>query len=273
MDQSTANKQEEIEVTEELKPAKVARPTEIKTPSDQCPSCLKKLQKYEMGYFDEYEIFSCQNCGSVFLDPPISRGTIDKFYSDLDPEVIHIANHIRRVKDLSKTLLKICDNPKEKTILNVNCMQGYAVAAAKEAGFKEIKGIERYDFYVDFAKKNYGKDYFEAVTVEEYIEREEQHDVVVSIESFCMQTDVDKHLETISKTVKLGGLLYIEEIDGNSHFLPNDLTRWAYMEPPITTNFISEKALRILLEKHGFKIKKKFFNWGVMLKLVAVKVK
>jgi|GEM_PF-1250255 len=246
--------------------------TRLHTP-DICPACHNKMQRYNMGSLEAYDIYSCQLCGSLFLDPPVQRRDVDNFYSDLDPEVVHIANHEKRIKALRKLIDKIVVKPEGKTFLSINTLQGYAVEAAKDFRFKEIRGIDRYDFFVDFAKRNYGEKYFEAISVEEYAERGETANIVVSIESFSTQVDTEKHMQAIAKIMKPGSILYIEEVDGNSHFLPNDLTRWAYLQPPITTNFISEKAMRSLLERNGFKVKKKFFNWGIMMKLVAVKVK
>lgn len=242
--------------------------------ADTCSMCGEKMDAHIICELEEYNVYNCTKCGSILFDPAISRDYIDNFYSELQPETIHSTNHAKIIEKLRNTFTKIFPKTKGKSFLNVGAAQGYAVEAAKPLNFATIKGIDRYDFHTSFQKENYGEKFFETSSIEEYVaEGREPADVVVSIENLCQQPNVDSYIEHLAKVTKPGGTLYIEEVDGNSYFLPTDLSRWDYMLPPITCNFISKEALYKLLNKHGFKVKKKLLNWGFIMKIVAVRAK
>ncbi len=267
---------EETEATSE-----VETDEEVNTPSqrilytpDLCPVCKEKMNRFELGnYEDLYDLYSCVSCGSVFLDPPITQSDIDNFYSEVDVDITHIANYQKTITKLEKIFKKYIPNISNKDFLSVGTSQGYDVAAAKNLGFKSVKGVSRYEFYTEFAQKNYGEEYFECVSPEKYAEEGNTADVVVAIENFCQLANIEDRMKAISKMVRPGGILYIEEVDGNSHFLPGDLTRWSYFVPPLTVNFVSQNGMIDMLEKNGFTVKKKLWNWGYMMKIIAVKNK
>ena len=240
---------------------------------DKCPLCEEKMNRYDICSLEEYNLYSCVECGSLLFDPPITRNIIDNFYSYLDPEIVHHPAYKRLIEKYKKLFRKIFPRSKGKTLLNVDSRLGYATEAAKSLEFKTIKGIDRYDFYTDFQKNNFGEKFFETKTIEEYISQDgEPADVVLSIESLCFQPNIDEYISNLAKVTKKGGTLYIEEVDGNSIFLPSDLSRWFYIQPPIKCNFISKEALYILLKKHGFKVRKKLFNFNYKMRVIARKL-
>lgn len=241
---------------------------------DICPLCGKDMERHDICELEDYDVYNCMSCGSILFDPPIHEGFIDNFYSEIAPETVHRPNHKKVIEKYKKLFAKIFPRTKGKTLIDVDSTQGYVVEAAKGLNFKTVKGIDKYDFHTSFQKENFGEKFFETVSLDEYVsENREQADIVTSIENLCMQPNIDRYIENLAKITKSGGTLYIEEVDGNSYFLPTDLTRWNYMFPPITCNFISKDALYSLLNKHGFKVKKKLLNWGYMMKIIAVKAK
>ena len=242
--------------------------------AEKCPVCFSTINKFAMGEKNDYKLIACQACGSVMTDPVLTQTELDTFFGDIQPEIVHISNYEKLIEDLKKTLKNIVPNPAGKRFLDISCRQGYALAAAKEYGFKKIKGIDPHEFFISFAKAKYNPDTFEHISVQDYAAAEnmEQADVVFSIESFCEQPDLESYMAALAKIVARGGLLYINEPDGNSIFLPRNFLKWVFADPPINFIYLSKAGMIKLLARHGFKVQKNFFVWRPFMRLVAVKV-
>jgi len=240
---------------------------------DNCPICLSPLVKYDMGEKNGYSFISCPSCGSVMTDPLITKDEINNLFAEIEPKITHAANSETITGNFRKIIKKIVPEPSSKSFIDISSRQGYAVRAAKELGFKKVKGLDSHEFFTSFSKDNYKAKDFENISVQNYVAREdmEQADVVFSIENFSEEVDLESYVEALSKIINKGGILYIQEVDGNSSSLPRKFNRWAYADPPFNFRYISKKGLKILLARHGFKIKKSIFTWGYFMRLVAVK--
>lgn len=224
-----------------------------------------------MGEKNGYQLVACKSCGSVMTEPWMTVAELDRFFGDVQPEIVHLTNPEDRIASMKRLIRKIAGPAVAgRRFLDISCRQGYAVIAAKELGFN-AKGIDPHDFFINFAKDKYDSQLFEHVTVPDYAARNEKADIVFSIESFCEQTDPDGYMAALSKITAPGGLLYLQEPDGNSFHLPHHFPRWAFVDPPLNFSYLSEKGMLALLARHGFKVRKKFFTWGSFMRLIAVK--
>jgi len=235
-----------------------------------CRICRLPFHGYPMGEKNGYQLTACKSCGSVMADPWLTPEELDKFFGDIQPEIVHLANPEARIAELKKLLRKSAGDAAGRRFLDISCRQGYAVIAARELGF-QARGIDPHAFFIDFAKDKYDARLFEHVSVPDYAARNEQADVIFSIESFCEQVDPEGYMAALSKIIAPGGVLYLQEPDGNSIHLPKNFSGWAFVDPPLNFSYFSEKGMTALLTRHGFKIRKKFFTWGPFMRLLAVK--
>lgn len=235
-----------------------------------CRICRLPFQQYDMGEKNGYKLAACKSCGSVMAEPWITPADLDGFFGEVQPEIVHLPDPEGRMAALKKLIRKIAGDGAGRRFLDVSCRQGYAVVAAQELGF-HAKGIDPHAFFISFARDKYDAHLFEHVAVPDYAARNEQAEVIFSIESFCEQPDPEAYMEALSKMVAPGGVLYLQEPDGNSFHLPRNFSKWAFVDPPLNFSYLSEKGLRALLARHGFEIRKKFFTWGPFMRLVAVK--
>ena len=235
-----------------------------------CRFCLQPLNEYDMGEKNGYRLVACEPCGSIAVKPWLTQAKLDEFFGDIQPEAVHSPKPEIKINNARKLIQKITNNFAGRRFLDVSCRQGYAVVAAKKLGF-QAKGIDPYEFYTTFAKDKYDADMFEHSTVQDYAARGEQAEVVFCVESFCEQLDPEGYMEALSKMIAAGGVLYIQEPDGNSFHIPKKFSDWDYINPPENFSWISEKGIKILLARNGLKIQKKLFTWGPFMRLIVVK--
>ncbi|MBI3441286.1 MAG: class I SAM-dependent methyltransferase [Proteobacteria bacterium] len=221
-----------------------------------CRICLLPLDEYSMGEKNGYQLVACKTCGSVMVKPWIKQADLDKFFGDIQPEIVHLANPTARIWSLKKLIQKISPTVSGRRFLDVSCRQGYTVTAAKELGFQAL-GIDSHDFFIAFARDKFNADLFECVSMVEYATRLAQAEVIFSIESFCEQADPDAYMAALSKVLAPGGVLYLQEPDGNHFTLPRNFSRWAFVDPPLNFVYPSVKGMTALLDRHGFKIHRK----------------
>ena len=143
--------------------------------------------------------------------------------------------------------------------------------AAKALGFKTIKGIDPHGFFVSFAKDKYDGALFEHTPLPDYAARGEQAEVILSIEGFCEQTDPDAYAAALSAVLAPGGIIYMQEPDGNSFFLPRNFPRWTFADPPLNFSYLSFAGIKALLGRHGLIVKKRLFTWSPFMRLIVTR--
>lgn len=226
-----------------------------------------------MGEKNGYAFSACMSCGSVITEPWVTQKTIDDFFGDVQPDIVHLPKPDIEIQKIKKTLMGMVPSPAGKKFLDVSCRQGYAVMAAKELGL-EARGIDRYDFFVTFAQDKYTPDLFEQKTaVEAAAHHPAAFDFIFASEAFCEQTDPENFAEALAALLKPDGILYIHEIDGNHFMLPRKFSKWLYADPPLNFAYYSKKGMEALLSRHGLVVQKSFFNWRPFMRLIVKKKK
>ncbi len=236
-----------------------------------CRVCLSPFHPYPMGDKNGYKLEGCRACGSVLANPWPSADDIEKYYGDVQPEAVHVSDPEREVSYIAKQLSKRLGPAKPGArFLDVVARQGYAVKAAQKLGYK-AHGLNSLEYLARFAADKNGADNFEETSLQDYAARGEKADVIISIEAFCEQPDLESFAAALAAALDKGGVIYIEEPDGNHFNAPRDFAFWRVVEPPASFGFVSKKGMEKLLARHGLKIKKSFFTWVPYMRLLVVK--
>lgn len=216
-------------------------------------------------------LLACSVCGSVMTDPFITQEELDVFFMEVAPQITHVPDPAREIIDMKERLYKISKELEGKRFIDVGCRQGYAVKAAQLQNMVPF-GIDSHEFFIQFAQEKYPPDLFKHSNMPDFAESDpEKFDIAMALECFCEQPDPDAFVAGLSRIVKPGGLLYIEEVDGNNFNLPRNFANWAYVDPPLNFLYISKKGMEAILTRHGFRIQKMFFTWRPMMRLIAVR--
>jgi SAM-dependent methyltransferase len=235
-----------------------------------CRICLLPFDEFSMGEKNGYKLIACKACGSVMADPWPTQADLDKFFGDVQPEIVHLPDPGAEVTRLKGLIQKVSGPGLGRKYLDVSCRQGYSVIAAKSIGF-HAHGIDPHDFFIEFAKDRHDTTLFEHVSVQSYAARNEHADVIFSVESFCEQPDPEGYMAALAKILNPGGVMYIQEPDGNSFHLPKNFPSWAFVDPPLNFVYFSKKGMEALLARHGLKIRKSLFTWAPFIRLIVVK--
>lgn len=241
----------------------------------KCPLCLHPIHAIPMGEKNDFRLIACKFCGSAMTDPLLTQNILDDFWGEVQPEIVHFPRPEIEISNYKKLILKVTKNWNSKDLtgkrfLDISCRQGYAVMAAKELGM-QAKGIDPHEFFTAFAKDKYDAALFEHTSVQEAATTNHQADLIFAIESFCEQPDPEGYMAGLSKLLATGGLLYIQEPDGNHFLLPKTFAKWQFVDPPLNFIYYSKAAMEALLNRHGFKIQRQFFTWGPLMRIIAVK--
>lgn len=237
---------------------------------DICRVCGQKFHPYPLGDLNGYHLTSCKACGSVVTDPIPTATEIEDYYGEIQPEAVHVTNPLGEIDYIARRLQKVLNKPAGASFLDANARQGYAVMAARKVGYK-AKGLNTHEFLHNFAQAKYGTDLFAHATLQDYAAAGNKADIVMAIETFCEQPDLDAFTAGLAAVLNPGGVIYIEEPDGNHFNLPRDYTRWEFADPPFNFTYLSKKGMEKLLARHGLVIKKSYFTWLPYMRLVIGK--
>lgn len=241
-------------------------------PAEKCKICLKPFYSFPMGEKNGYILESCRACGSVMARPWVTQEQLDKFFGEVQPTATHLAEPDIEISITESLIRKTCPGePKGKRFLDIANRQGYGVMAAKRLGMEPL-GISPHDFFTKFAQEVYAPDLFKHISVQDYAASDPPKvDFILAQETFTEQPDPESYMAAVARLLAPGGVMYVEEADGNSFNLPKRFAEWGYVEPPLNFVYYSKKGLTALLNRHGLAVQKMFFTWKPMMRMVVVK--
>lgn len=236
---------------------------------NDCPLCHTALSRTPMGEKDGFDLVGCSACGSAMVDPLPTQQEQESFYGDLQPEIVHTQFHENYIKKVQRQLKK-AGALEGKTFLDARARNGYAVVAAKNLNMK-AKGLEPMEFYARFAQKTYGENLIEHAAITDYAASGQKADFIYAQQIFSEATDVDAIARALSQSLATGGILFIEELDGNHFNVPGHFPSCEFVDPPFNFIYPSKNGMAKLLDRHGLKIRKSFFCWDPLMRLIVVK--
>ena len=198
-----------------------------------------------------YRIVQCNRCGLIYSNPVFTNDQIIRLYKDCS------FAHEKQVElmgqdyldQLKRALLFVDEREK---LLEIGCGNGYFLKKAKEAGFKNVYGVEPCKDAVNQAdlavRKNIINDVFQDGMYQEH-----SFDLVCVIHVFDHLMSPDEVLRTIRKILKPKG--YILAMSHNVRFL---LTKTLGERSPMYDiehiYLFDKRTLSNLLHKNGFKV-------------------
>lgn len=204
-------------------------------------------------------------------DPWPTQDMLDKFIGDIQPEAVHATNHENIIVSIGKTLQKDLPAPAagKDRLLDVNAQRGYAVTAAMKLGWKAT-GLNAQEFLHRFAAATYGANNFVHSDAAAYAaSTTDKFDVIIATLGFSEARDLDAFTKALASLLAPGGVIYIEDADGNHFNTPRDVGGWGVIDPPITCATLSKKGLGKLLARHGLGVKKAFFTWRPFIRALV----
>lgn len=242
---------------------------EEELPLSFCHACMTPFEDYYyLGEKYGFTLVGCLNCGSAVADPYPNADFMEKFHEKYKEKLPPPANPERENKRHEKRIRSLMEMTKGKDFLGVGCGYGYSVIAAATLDL-EAFGIDTREQPIKTAKKNLSKDHFDQTTLEQYAKSGKQADIVYVEHGLEQSSDPNAFIEAMKKVLKPGGVVYLETPDGNHFMIPSNFARWKVVTPPAVLHYFSRKGVEILLERHGLKVEKFFFNFRPRMRLIA----
>lgn len=255
---------------------------------EECGICGNKSFKFlfkqkdkNMGFDEEFSLFECENCGIIFLGPQPSYSELKRHYSNEKYYSLKCIDKNSKKTKLKLFLYNLYFNEKNKNfllklvflpikfmargtiikkdgrLLDVGSGSGQFLYEMKSLGLK-VYGVEPGKFDEEGNKKcklniknsslteaKYSKDFFDIITMNHVLEH------------------INNPIETIRgvhRILKKKGIFIVGVPNSRSLAYKIFGKNWHQLDVPRHLFNYSEKILKKLLEKKGFKITKVRYN-------------
>lgn len=267
------------------------------TPALKCRICGKSgnhqtvmVREMMFGLKEEFPYFYCSHCECLQIAE--IPGDMSKYYrSDYysfssDPSRLYqnpLKNIVRRLRDnfavFNKGLLGKCIHSvfpaetdlgslsgmsltKQSQILDVGCGTGFLLYFLKEAGFKNVVGVDPY-IEGDIEYKNRLKVYKRGIR-----DVEGEWDLIMFHHSFEHVADPGETLHIVAKALAPGGWCLLRVPVVSSHAWEHYRADWVQLDAPRHFHLHSPKSIRMMAERENLKLEKIVYDssdlqfWG-----------
>ncbi len=99
--------------------------------------------------------------------------------------------------------------------------------------------------------------------------RDTTFDFVYSSEVIEHLPDINGFMAMVSEITRPGGMVYVTTPDIGHWRVPGDVTAWDMFSPPAHVQFFTRRAIAILFERHGFRLRRVYFKLKPGLQILA----
>jgi SAM-dependent methyltransferase len=237
------------------------------TQENKCLVCsnadtaLKFTCKDHLTGGENFDVYTCRNCGFVFTANPPPENDMGKYYdagdyishSDAKKGVTNRLYHLTRNLMLfrKRNIIRKATGLKTGTLLDIGCGTGYFAAFMKEAGW-QVTGMEVNEKARSFAKEQFN---LEVISDPDLSSAEKGYfDCITLWHVFEHFYDPVKYFTAVSRLLKPGGKCIIAMPNCNSFDAGHYGKFWAAWDVPRHLWHFSPDTLTIFSEKNGFVI-------------------
>lgn len=227
----------------------------------------KELMKFYSSSSDKKlidQLSKCVNCNFVFLNPRVKKKIVlDSYRNNPDKEFVkHNKFRLKTFLFNFKRVLKklTINNKKTFSILDIGTGGGTFLLAAKYMGF-EAQGLEPNKWLVKYIKKNLNIKVYQGTL--ETINLKKKFNLITFWDVFEHVLDLNKTLIICRKFLKKNGILLLNIPDHGSFARKLFQNNWPFYLN-VHLYYFEKKTLNLILEKHGFKFKKKLIHFQLL---------
>lgn len=211
----------------------------------------------------------CKNCGLVFLNPRMTFGEYEKFYSSSKYRKLYSSME-SPTKELDERSLRGAEEKfaffekninlskfKNKTFLDIGCSAGYLPFVFKKNGW-DAEGIEPTKSFAEHGRKKFGVKIRTGLLEKEIYKK--KYSFITLVHVFEHLTEPHTALQKLRKMLTANGLLYIE--------VPNVQEFYGRFEQSCDAAhpyFYSPETLTAILRSNGFEVFKSFSGSAIRI--------
>jgi len=230
-----------------------------------CPVCghassellfRQSFQKLDgIGLLDGYDVVACQGCGMTFAENIPSQGTFDEYYRGLSKYAYeHRAGKESpedewRLRQVARNIASFIPH-RDTRILEVGCSNGRLLGFLKEAGYKNVFGLDPAPDCAELARKVYGVEVFTGSLFDAPV-RDHGYDFVILLQVLEHIRDVVPAVAALRRFLSPDGILYVDVPDATKYVAEREAPFQEFSTEHI--NFFSPTALKYLMEASNFR--------------------
>ncbi len=223
-------------------------------------------------YFGEksgYTLFRCAACGFLYLDPMPGPQDFARLYEGAAGAAIESYPKAasRRRRGFIKAV-KFLRYVRGRDVLDVGCGGGFVAHAMGRVGARAV-GIDPHGPSIDYARRTFPECEFHRGGAEGFQATGRQFDFLYCSEVIEHVPDADIFAAALARLCRPGGHLFVTTPDIGHWRVPKDLLSWNLVDPPRHVRYFTVESLRLLLERHGFALRRKIFKIKPGLQVLA----
>lgn len=227
----------------------------------------------QTGFFatkGQYSLSRCGECTLAYAHPRPSRNDVFALYTRDSSSISE--HHFPKAKaKLRHAMLRAARLSRYvwgRDAIDIGCGGGFMVEAMRRFRARAV-GLDINAKRIAFASRNFPGNRFFCENLEEFPRHEMKFDFIFSSQVLEHVHDFDDFMGALGRISRPGGFVYLKTPDRDHWRVRQDLASEDTSSPPISIQFFNKASIRILLERHGFEVKKVFFKVKPTLHVLA----
>ena len=238
--------------------------------SSPCAICRGRTAS--LGEKRGFTLSRCTACGFAFCDPMPSHGQLAALYrEESDIAVDSYPKSPSRFRRAFIKAIKFGRFIRGHDLIDVGCGGGFVAEAMRRVGGRAT-GIDVSENSIAYANRRFPNCEFAAETLEEFAKQDRKFDFIYCSEVIEHVPDLDSFVTALAQICRLDGKLFVITPDIGHWRVPKDIVSWNVVDPPRHVRYFTDPSLRMLLERHGFVIRRKIFKVKPGLQVLAERV-
>lgn len=206
-------------------------------------------------------IVRCKNCGLVRSLEIIDRKQLNKLYKDSH---FTYSSMTEKLKETYSLLLNEAEKyvPSKRLFLEIGCGNGFMLEAAKEQGYKKVKGVEPSVEAIAHASKSVKGNIINTILKADTFQKQ-KFDLICAFQVFDHVPDPNTFLTICRKILKPQGVLLLMNHDVKS-FSANIFGESSPIFDIEHTYLYDKLTIQKIVKKNNFQIKKVYSPQAIM---------
>lgn len=223
-----------------------------------------------LGWTTDFAFVRCEDCGFVAIDPMPDPALLGRIYESYQGTESYGRKEEKKLRRAARRIGALRKYAASGRFLDIGCNLGYAVEAARRAGF-DATGIDLDVAAIEAARTSFPACGFRVAPLDALVEEGQAFDLVFCSEVIEHVPDVRHFAEGLSAVMKPGATLYLTTPDAGHPRVPRGFIAWDAVKPPEHICFFTRGALGRLMRDHGIEVQRFALNLKPGLKMVAKK--
>ena len=238
-------------------------------PADPTDERRRNLDRAERaGWVADFTFRRCAGCGSVHVDPLPDAAVLGRFYAQYHGSGAYAAKGPKKIRRARRRIEGLRRTVVGRSFLDIGCNLGFAVEAARQAGFT-ASGLDIDADAVAQAQGRFPLCAFHAMDIAGFAAQGRRFDLVHCSEVLEHVTEVRPFIAALAALTQEGGLLFLTTPDAGHIRVRNRFLRWPEVKPPEHIRWFTKTALRHGFEAAGFRIEGFRLNLKPGLRMLA----